>query len=110
MFVTGETVLLPSCLRSEKNDFIKYNYFNLTQAQMIAISDLSRAVLSWNETPKVSEAKLHLFVIKTVDECLHQEDQKCLVADITELQSLVSEKYKIYPHLNHDEHTDLLLN
>jgi hypothetical protein len=108
MFVTGGALLLPSCLQSAKDTIIKYKHFDLTQAQIMLVASLSEAVLPLSGTPQASLEKLHLFVIKMVDDCLAPEDQQCFVSGIIELQNLVKEKYKSYPYLNGEDGTSVI--
>jgi len=103
-FVTGGVLLLPSCLRSNKDSIVKYKHFNLTQMQLMLIAGLSEVVLPLKENPRASEEKLHLFVVKMVDECMVPEDQQCFASGIMELDHLISGKYKGYPDLNQNDH------
>lgn len=108
MFATGGALLLPSCLRSVKDDIIKYKNFDLTEAQVKLMANLSEQILPLKEIPQANEEKLHLFVIKMVDECMIPKDQKYFVSGIKELQHYIDEKHLSDSFSNSNKHTELI--
>lgn len=93
VLVTSGTLLLPSCLRPLKDSVTKYTNFDLTQAQLELMAGLSETVLPLSQTPQANQEKLHLFVVKMVDECMPAQEQQRFVAGITALQQLAEKKH-----------------
>jgi hypothetical protein len=108
VFVTSGALLLPSCLRSVKDHMIKYKNFDLTEAQIKLMANLSEQIIPLKETPQANGEKLHLFIIKMVDECMIPKDQKYFVSGLKELQHYMDKKHLSYPLSNSNKHTELI--
>ena len=108
MLLTGGVLLFPSCLRSDEDRIIEYNNFDLNESQILLMAKLSEFILPLKENPLAKDERLHLFVIKMVDECLMFDEQKYFVSGIKELQSFIDEKYNSSSTFDFSKHIELI--
>lgn len=92
IFISGGTILLPSCLQSYNRD-LYYKNFTLTFVQMDLIAHLAEVVLPLDKVAQKAEEKLHLFVIKMIDECTEPKKRNLFLLGLKELQGIMGEKY-----------------
>lgn len=104
--IAGGTILVPFCLRSY-NPNILFNHFALSAVQLDLIAQLSEVILPLEKLGLISEEKLHLFVIKMVDECAEPQNRDFFISGLFELQAIVNDKYES-KSLTDDEYIEIV--
>lgn len=91
--VIGGTALLPSCVRHSDGGFVKLKNLNLSGDQEQMISDICETIIPGTDVPGSKDLKLHLFVMKMLDDCYRKEDQQSIMKGMDEFSNMVQQKY-----------------
>lgn len=110
--VAGGILILPSCLQDQKKGkaSIKLNKLDLDIDQENLLAEIAETIIPETNTPGAKSLKLHLFVMKMVDDCYEKEDQEKFVKGLKSLVESADEKYnKPFSTLSTKEKQELLL-
>src|SRR5690606_34907749 len=76
VFATGAAILFPSCLREPGGASVALRNIDVSSEQEALLADIVDSLIPRTETPGGKDLKLHLFVLKMLDDCHVAEDQK----------------------------------
>lgn len=111
LIIAGGAMVLPACYRQSGKASIQLSNLNLTEADEELLEMLAESLIPETDTPGSKSLKLHLFVLKMVDDCYKPEDHdkftKGLQAFPAYAKSVLG---KDFATANTDERTTLLLN
>ena len=89
----GGAVLLPSCLKSNDSASIHLAHLHINGSQESLISDICETIIPKTNAPGSKDLKLHLFVLKMVDDCYKKKDQLAFITGLNDFKDLVEKKY-----------------
>jgi len=92
-FVIGAATLMPSCIKSEHSASIPLKHIALNGDQEDLIGDICETIIPKTNTPGSKDLKLHLFVMKMVDDCYKKKDQQAFLTGMGQFKDLVQKKY-----------------
>lgn len=91
--VIGGSALLPSCVKNGDGSFVKLKNLNLSGDQEQMISDICETIIPKTDVPGSKDLKLHLFVMKMLDDCYRKQDQQAVMKGMDEFSDMVQKKY-----------------
>jgi len=83
LIMAGGLALLPSCLREEGKSTIKLQHLDVSIEQENLLADIAETIIPRTKTPGAKELKLHLFVLKMLDDCYEEADQKLFMSGLS---------------------------
>lgn len=110
--VAGGILILPSCLQDQKKGkaSIKLTKLKLDIDQENLLAEIAETIIPETDTPGAKSLKLHLFVMKMVDDCYEIKDQETFVKGLKAIAEKADEMYnKSFALLNTKEKQKLLL-
>jgi len=110
--VAGGILILPSCIQDQKKGkaSIKLNKINLDIDQENLLAEIGETIIPETDTPGAKSLKLHLFVMKMIDDCYEKADQEKFVKGLKALADIADDKYgKPFASLSSKEKQELLL-
>ncbi|SEN16633.1 Gluconate 2-dehydrogenase subunit 3 [bacterium A37T11] len=75
VIIAGGAMILPACYRKSGKASIELNNLQITEDEESLLETLADTLIPKTDTPGAKELKLHLFVLKMVDDCYKPEDQ-----------------------------------
>lgn len=97
--LAGGMWIASSCDFSSKAPSIKLNLSQLTKADEDLLAELVEAIIPKTDSPGAKELKLHLFVMKMLDDCEKPENQKAFLEGLEkahQLKEKTPEAYQAY--------------
>lgn len=91
--IIGGAALLPACDREAGKASVILKNINITGSQEALIGDIVETIIPKTETPGAKDLKLHLFVLKMVDDCYSKDDQHAFLTGIGEFNDAVKKQY-----------------
>jgi hypothetical protein len=91
--VIGGAALLPSCIKGNSSASIPLKHLTLNGDQENLIGDICETIIPKTTTPGSKDLKLHLFVLKMVDDCYKKKDQQAFITGLGQFTDLVQKKY-----------------
>ncbi|MEJ2881201.1 gluconate 2-dehydrogenase subunit 3 family protein [Pedobacter sp. GR22-6] len=88
LFLAGGIILLPSCLRQEGKASVKLKNLDVSLNQEEVLADLSEMIIPKTDTPGAKDLKLHLFVLKMLDDCYGPKDQQVFMQGLDYVSKL----------------------
>lgn len=82
LIFAGGLALLPSCLREEGKVSIQLQNLDISAAQENLLAEIAELIIPKTDTPGAKELKLHLFVLKMLDDCYEPEKQQQFIAGL----------------------------
>lgn len=95
MIITGGITILPSCSGDPAKSSIQLNNLDISAAQEALLAEIAETFIPKTDTPGAKELKLHLFVLKMVDDCYPEADQKLFVSGLNSIDEIAKEKYSL---------------
>ncbi|PST82611.1 hypothetical protein C7T94_08060 [Pedobacter yulinensis] len=92
LILAGGVVLMPSCLKSSGKASIKLEHLDVSLEQENLLADIAETILPKTDTPGAKDLKLHLYVLKMVDDCHPEKDRKAFVQGLDSFQDYCTEK------------------
>jgi len=93
LIMAGGLALLPSCLRDAGKSTILLNKIDIDLDQENLLSDIAETIIPRTNTPGAKELKLHLFVLKMLDDCYEKNEQNQFINGLDQFKELVNDKY-----------------
>jgi len=93
LIMAGGLLLLPSCLRQEERSTIQLNSISITLTEEQLLAEIAETLIPKTDTQGAKELKLHLFVLKMLDDCYDEADQKQFIKGLNELAGLAHSHY-----------------
>lgn len=91
--MAGGLALLPSCLKEEGKASIALKNISITLDEESLLADLAETIIPRTKTPGARELKLHLYVLKMLDDCYEKTEQDQFVTGLEQLKDHIYDKY-----------------
>ncbi len=88
LILAGGMALLPSCLRESGKASVQLKNLKVSLDEENVLAEISEMIIPKTDTPGAKELKLHLFVLKMLDDCYEQKDQEVFMRGLTHVSSL----------------------
>lgn len=110
LIMAGGLALLPSCLRESGKSTIALRNIDITLDQENVLADIAETIIPRTNTPGAKELKLHLYVLKMLDDCYEETDQQQFTAGLSQFNDLINEQYsKSFGKLSAQQQRNALL-
>jgi len=110
LIMAGGLALLPSCLRDKGKSTIQLSRIDVSLDQENLLAAIAETLIPKTDTPGARELKLHLFVLKMLDDCYEADEQQQFMEGLHDFESLVDEKFaKTFDKLSKKEREEALL-
>lgn len=110
LIMAGGLALLPSCLRESGKSTIALKNIDITLDQENVLADIAETIIPRTNTPGAKELKLHLYVLKMLDDCYEETDQQQFTAGLSQFNDLINEQYsKSFGKLSAQQQRNALL-
>ncbi|TKC09569.1 gluconate 2-dehydrogenase subunit 3 family protein [Pedobacter frigoris] len=76
LILAGGMMVLPSCLRESGKASIELKNLDIDLDQENILAEITEMIIPKTDTPGAKDLKLHLFVLKMVDDCYEKKDQQ----------------------------------
>lgn len=76
LIIAGGAMVLPACYRQSGKATIALQNLTISEEQENLLAALTESLIPETKTPGAKSLKLHLFVLKMVDDCYSPENQK----------------------------------
>lgn len=86
--MAGGIVLLPSCLREEGKSSVHLKNLDITLDQEAILAEICEMIIPKTDTPGSRDLKLHLFVLKMVDDCYEGKEQQVFMSGLNFVSAL----------------------
>lgn len=91
--MAGGLALLPSCLRHTGKSSIMLHKIDISLDQENLLAEIAETLIPRTHTPGAKELKLHLFVLKMVDDCCSKKDQSDFIKGMEQFKEKVTNTY-----------------
>jgi hypothetical protein len=92
LIIAGGAMILPACYRKSGKSTIQLNSISLTEEDETILEMLCETLIPETDSPGAKNLKLHLFVLKMVDDCYKKEDQQMFIKGLEEFGAFAKEK------------------
>ena len=93
LLIASGAVLLPASLRGADGSSIRLVHLKINADQEAFLAEFVETLIPATDTPGAKGLKIHLFVLKMVDNCHDPEDQKLLVSGLASVDNLAKEQF-----------------
>lgn len=93
LIMAGGLALLPSCLREAGKSSIQLTNLNVSLDQEDLLAEIAETIIPKTNTPGAKDLKLHLFVLKMLDDCHDQKDQQLFMKGLDRLKDMAQDDY-----------------
>jgi len=83
---------LPSCLKESGKSSIQLKNLDVDYTLENVLADITEIIIPKTDTPGAIDLKLHLFVLKMVDDCYDKKDQKIFMNGLKYVSDLNKEE------------------
>jgi hypothetical protein len=90
--LAGGVFILPACSGDKNKASIQLNHLNIDADQEKLLAEITETLIPETDSPGAKSLKLHLFVMKMVDDCYSLEDQQKFVTGLTHFEKLAKEQ------------------
>lgn len=84
--MAGGLALLPSCLRDEGKSTVLLKKISISLDQENLLAEIAETIIPKTDTPGAKDLKLHLFVLKMVDDCYEKTEQQQFIKGLDQLK------------------------
>lgn len=84
--MAGGLALLPSCLRDEGKSTVLLKKISISLDQENLLAEVAETIIPKTDTPGAKDLKLHLFVLKMLDDCEEKTDQQQFIKGLDQLK------------------------
>ncbi|RQO66186.1 hypothetical protein DBR43_28560 [Pedobacter sp. KBW06] len=94
LIFAGGMALLPSCLREEGKVSIQLKHLDISATQEKLLAEIAELIIPKTDTPGAKELKLHLFVLKMLDDCYEKQEQESFIKGMNTFEGLAGAELK----------------
>jgi hypothetical protein len=94
LIMAGGLALLPSCLRDSGKASILLKNMDVDLDQEMFLAEVVETIIPKTTTPGAKELKLHLFVLKMLDDCYEKEEQELFLKGLSQLQDRSEQQHQ----------------
>jgi hypothetical protein len=92
LIIAAGAMILPACYRKSGKPTIQLTNFSLTEDDEVLLETLCETLIPDTDSPGAKSLKLHLFVLKMVDDCYKVEDQQSFMKGLEAFHDFAKEK------------------
>jgi len=92
LIIAGGAMVLPACYNKSGKPTIQLNNLSLTEEDELFLEILCETLVPETDSPGAKSLKLHLFVMKMVDDCYKAEDQQMFINGLEKFDAFAKEK------------------
>lgn len=93
LIMAGGLALLPSCLREEGKSTIHLKNIAISVEEENLLAEIAETIIPRTNTPGSKQLKLHLFVLKMLDDCYEKNDQQLFVKGLSLFKDKVNDEF-----------------
>jgi len=93
LIIAGGIAILPACSNDAKKASIALQYLNIDADQEMLLAELVEAIIPKGDSKGAKDLNLHLFVLKMIDDCHPEEEQKKFMEGLKEMDVLSQKRY-----------------
>ena len=94
LIFAGGMALLPSCLREEGKLSIQLQHLDISATQEKLLAEIAELIIPKTDTPGAKDLKLHLFVLKMLDDCYDKQEQESFMKGLKSFEGLAGVELK----------------
>ena len=83
LIIAGGAMVLPACYRNSGKASIALQDLTISEEEEDLLAELTETLIPETSTPGAKSLKLHLFVLKMVDDCYTADNQKLFMEGLT---------------------------
>jgi hypothetical protein len=83
LIIAGGAMVLPACYRQSGKASIQLQNLTISEDDENLLAEFTETLIPETKTPGAKSLKLHLFVLKMVDDCYNAKDQKLFMEGLT---------------------------
>ena len=92
LIIAGGLALLPSCLKESGKSTILLKNISINLDQENLLGEIAETILPKTNTPGGKDLKLHLYVLKMLDDCYEETEQRQFIAGMDQFKDHVYDK------------------
>lgn len=92
LIMAGGLALLPSCLKESGKSTILLKNISINLDQENLLGEIAETMLPKTDTPGGKQLKLHLYVLKMLDDCYEETEQRQFIAGMEQFKDYVYNK------------------
>jgi hypothetical protein len=109
LIIAGGIAILPSCSQESGGASIQLNNLDIGQKQEDLLAEIAETIIPKTSSPGAKDLKLHLFVLKMVDDCHNKYDQKIFTDGLNTIDQLSKKRFsKSFKEASLAQRTQLL--
>jgi len=90
--MAGGLALLPSCLKESGKSTVLIKNISISLDQEYLLGEIAETLIPKTDTPGARELKVHLYVLKMLDDCYEDTDQKKFISGLDQFKDHVYDK------------------
>ncbi len=94
MIIAGGIAILPSCSNDPAKASIQLNNLDISAEQEKLLAEIAETVIpKTSDAPGARDLKLHLFLLKMVDDCHSAAEQKSFISGLNSINEMAEKEY-----------------
>jgi len=93
LIIAGGIAILPSCSQEPGRASIQLNNLDISQKQEDLLAEITETIIPKTSSPGAKDLKLHLFVLKMLDDCHNKDDQKIFTNGLNTIDQLSKQRF-----------------
>jgi len=91
--VAAGSAVLPSCLHKTDKASIVLKHLDINGQQEKLLAEIAETIIPSGSAPGARDTYAHLFVLRMVDDCYDQQNQKSFLAGLNSIDDIASQKF-----------------
>jgi len=93
LILAAGLTLLPSCLKQQGKSTVLLKNLNVSLDQEYILAEIAETLIPKTDTPGAKQLNLHLFVLKMLDDCYENSDQKKFMSGLGQFEDHTHQLY-----------------
>ncbi|QNL49010.1 gluconate 2-dehydrogenase subunit 3 family protein [Olivibacter sp. SDN3] len=93
LIIAGGIAILPACSTENGKASIQLSNLSINGDQEALLAEIAEAIIPAGDTQGAKDLNLHLFVLKMVDDCHPEEEQKQFLKGLDQFNDLSNQKF-----------------
>lgn len=93
LLIASGAALLPAALRGAKGPSVRLGELKVDADQEALLAEFVETLIPKTDTPGAKELKVHIFVLKMIDDCHGAEDQELLASGLDSVDRLAKKRF-----------------
>jgi hypothetical protein len=91
--LTAGSVVVPACLHKRNKVSIALKHLDISTEQEKVLGEIAETVIPGGTTPGAKDTYAHLFVLRMIDDCYEEKNQKIFLSGLNDTQHLAAKKF-----------------